>query len=917
MGVYCYGLEGGRAFNDVDYTASWLYRSKLFIQHFTGHSTWAHIEGNSSVLKNAKLWLADNPGGTFGLTVSMLPGDPSGNPTYGTTMAQGALGTYNSHFVLLAQSLVSNNLANNTIIRLGHELNGDWYPWQVTNATEGDNYREYWKQIVNAMRGVSGASGLKFEWCGAVIKSPQYAFSNAYPGDGYVDYIGVDAYDRAPFWDAYPYPANATPAQIASRRAAAWGYLSNATIGLEAWRQFAVAHNKPFTIPEWGLSNYAPWDGLDNPYYVEKMYDYIHDTAKGVYYHSYFNITDKTSGQINGYHGVTQFVGENAIYFPVASVRFRQLFGLPPLSLDNDIGTVGLAGAGGVSTVTGAGTGYLAASADNFHFTSRVSAADDELTVQFTAATEATAGQTGVMLRQSTSTGAAYVALYVKNGQCVFQSRTTAGASAVQHAVIASATMPVSLRLMRRGNVVTGYKSQDGVNWSYAGTQSVALSGTAYIGVAVSSGSTSVANTATMEWVDFNDVDIAKAASISGATILDNTSNTSAGVSQSGNWTSLSLTPGFYGTNYFSDSDSGKGTKWIKYAPPLSAEGYYDVYTVWPVGTGRSTNTPVWIASTGPTYVFTENQNFGKNLWQHYGGYHFSPGTPAYVYLSNTGTNWNTYADAVMFLPRPSPTTVTLDNAELGASVTGSWTSGNTLPGFYGSDYLYSSGGTAVTFRPMVPVAGDYQVFVRWAAAANRATNTPITVNHAGGAVTLPFNQQINGGAWVSHGTYTLNAGTAGSVVFGITGANGLVSADAVQLVKQPMVTLDNANGTGVAISGTWTVDSSVAGCWGNDALVSAGGSTVTFTPTVPTTGNYKVQVRWTAAASRASIAPITVNAADGAHNTTVDQQVNGGQWITLSASWPFNAGTGGSIVFKTTGANGPVSADAVRLIKQ
>ena len=54
-----------------------------------------------------------------------------------------------------------------------------------------------------------------------------------------------------------------------------------------------------------------------------------------------------------------------------------------------------------------------------------------------------TTAQSGIMLRQSAAAGDPYAALFIANGQCIFQSRTAAGGAAAQNFVINSVTSPV------------------------------------------------------------------------------------------------------------------------------------------------------------------------------------------------------------------------------------------------------------------------------------------------------------------------------------------------------------------------------------------------------------------------------------------------------------------------------------------
>ena len=86
----------------------------------------------------------------------------------------------------------------------------------------------------------------------------------------------------------------------------------------------------------------------------------------------------------------------------------------------------------------------------------------------------------------------------------------------------------------------------------------------------------------------------------------------------------------------------------------------------------------------------------------------------------------------------------------------------------------------ASSLPPNLPYSGLYQVFARWPAGSNRATNVPIDIASASGATTVTVNQQLNNNVWVSLGTYSFAAGTAGFVKIRNTGTNGYVIADAV-----------------------------------------------------------------------------------------------------------------------------------------
>jgi len=138
---------------------------------------------------------------------------------------------------------------------------------------------------------------------------------------------------------------------------------------------------------------------------------------------------------------------------------------------------------------------------------------------------------------------------------------------------------------------------------------------------------------------------------------------------------------------------------------------------------------------------------------------------------------------------------ITIDNAATsGVALAGAWTAAAATTGYYGSDYLHDGfahdGNFSARFTPILPQAGTYEVFLRWTEHANRATNVPVEIRHAGGTLqTTTVNQRVNGGTWVSLGSFTFASGSApatGSVTIRNSGTNGYVIADAVRFSSGP-----------------------------------------------------------------------------------------------------------------------------------
>jgi len=271
--------------------------------------------------------------------------------------------------------------------------------------------------------------------------------------------------------------------------------------------------------------------------------------------------------------------------------------------------------------------------------------------------------------------------------------------------------------------------------------------------------------------------------------ILDNTSST--GVTITGAWTASTSSPGYYGSNYVHDGNTAKGSKSIRFTPTIPTSGRYDVYLRWIDGPTRASNVPVDVVSASGTERLEMDQRTSGGAWVLLGTYTFNAGTSGYLLISTTGTNGYVIADAVRLVPSGE---IILDNGGPGVTTTGSWTTSSSAPSsssgwgpaYYGANYFHDGntgkGTKSVQFTPDIPVTKSYSVHIKWNSSTNRATNVPMTVNHAGGSAQVIIDQRTTGsGEWYYLGTYTFNAGTSGNVVVSNAGTDGYVIADAVR----------------------------------------------------------------------------------------------------------------------------------------
>jgi hypothetical protein len=78
-------------------------------------------------------------------------------------------------------------------ISLAHEMNGFWYPWGTRNTSPADFVRA-WRRVHGIFLDV-GATNVIWVWSPNVVNSlPDVPLEPFYPGDSYVDWIGVAGY---------------------------------------------------------------------------------------------------------------------------------------------------------------------------------------------------------------------------------------------------------------------------------------------------------------------------------------------------------------------------------------------------------------------------------------------------------------------------------------------------------------------------------------------------------------------------------------------------------------------------------------------------------------------------------------------------------------------------------------------------
>ncbi len=172
-----------------------------------------------------------HPDGSFARTLANAASKPGMTPmvSWNLPLVDGTVASGAQDAYLRAQADAVKQFDRPVFVRPDWEMNSDWYPEWNAPQVPPSAYIAAWRHVYEVFQ-AEGAVNAAFVWCVNTWPGPNATDVSAwYPGDSYVDWVGVDGYPQSAPTD----------------------FLMNSPDGLNPLADFAAAHDKPLMLAEW------------------------------------------------------------------------------------------------------------------------------------------------------------------------------------------------------------------------------------------------------------------------------------------------------------------------------------------------------------------------------------------------------------------------------------------------------------------------------------------------------------------------------------------------------------------------------------------------------------------------------------------------------------------------------------------
>lgn len=193
----------------------------------------------------------------------------------GTTWAQAANGSLDQYWRDMVDTIVEDmGSVQQVHLSFAYEFNGTWMNWSV----KGDvaNFGKAWKRMHDIIDARKGNKDIRLVLPFAGGPQPGVTIQQYVDavGTANFDILGVDLYDA--WWNDGNDGNLKTQAEWDN---AYMSYANNGPRGWGAWTAYAKKLGKPISHPEWGLSDRRDVPIVDNPFWIQKVYEHFTSVA--------------------------------------------------------------------------------------------------------------------------------------------------------------------------------------------------------------------------------------------------------------------------------------------------------------------------------------------------------------------------------------------------------------------------------------------------------------------------------------------------------------------------------------------------------------------------------------------------------------------------------------------------------------
>jgi len=215
--------------------------------------------------------------GVVVLSMSMAGNSNVERGQYENNMRACAKGDYNGYWHTFADNATKRGRTDqNTVVSLAHEFNGTWFKWHPGNVGL-DVWKSCWRNVYTAIK---AKSSIRIVWVFSATtnstKGGDFSVAtawDAWPGDQYVDIIGVNHYDFR---------------NLGTKESTDWRDSCGHTQDICHAAKMAREKGKPVAVPEWS-SDRNQYGYGDNPNIVNKMWNFFKDNRDILAFENMFN----------------------------------------------------------------------------------------------------------------------------------------------------------------------------------------------------------------------------------------------------------------------------------------------------------------------------------------------------------------------------------------------------------------------------------------------------------------------------------------------------------------------------------------------------------------------------------------------------------------------------------------------------